>query len=232
MALIVLFAGNTTFCKQVISQVSSCVAAFFGDSVTLKNLAKCSEDNLYIAKEGDFLDVFEVVTNFCFPGDCVATADLSKPAEPLAYGMAFTLFGGHKDHITNKLRSRSDYGHVALEDVDEFREFVEARAAEKLAVGIQANIVREQVAVGVLLVRHRAELDELEDFFVKARARLHKERIALHLDGAEDGEHDENRTQADDGCQSAEEVERAFEESSVHYANSLDPSTPLTLRSG
>lgn len=133
--------------------------------------------------------------------------------------MTLALFGSHKDHVAYKLRSRPDYGHIALEDVEQFREFVKACTAEELSVSVQANIVWEQVAVGVLLVRHRAKLDELEDFFVKAWARLRKEGVAMHLDGAEDSEHHQQRAQADDGCQSTEEVEGAFKEAGVHVLN-------------
>ena len=220
MSAVVLFAGNAAFCEQVIGQVGSGVAAFFGNSVALEHFAKRSEDNFHIAKKGDFLDVFKIVANFRFPGDGVAPAYLSKSAKPLTYGVAFALFGGHKDHVTHKLRSRPDYGHIALEDVEKFGEFVEAGGAEELAVGIQANIVREQVAVGVLLIRHRAELDELEDFFVKARARLREEGVALHLDGAEDREHSENRAQAENGRQSAAKIKGSFKEAGVHQATS------------
>lgn len=118
LTAIILFAGNATFCEQIIGQVGSRVAAFFGDSVALKNLAKRSEDNLHIAKEGDFLDVFKIVADFCFPGYCIATADLSESAEPLAYSMALALFGCHKNHVAHKLWSRPDYGHIALKDVE------------------------------------------------------------------------------------------------------------------
>ncbi len=48
---------------------------------------------------------------------------------------------------------------------------------------------------------------------------MREERVALHLDGAEDGECREERAQADDGCQSAEEVEGAFKEAGVHVLN-------------
>ena len=130
--------------------------------------------------------------------------------------MAVFLFGIVPRQVFHQQWSRPDYGHVALENVEQFREFVEAGGAEELAVDIQANIVREQVAVGVLFVGHGAELDQLEDFLIKARARLREERVALHLDGAEDRKYDENRAQADNGCQSAEEVERALEVTGVH----------------
>ena len=210
MSAVVLFAGNATFGEQVIGQVGGGVAAFFGNAVTLEHLAERGEDYLDIAKEGDFLDVFKVVADFSFPGDGVAPAYLRKSAEPLPHGVAFALFRSHKDHVAYKLGSRPNYGHVALEDVEEFGEFVETGGAQEFAVGIQANIVREQVAVGVLLVCHRAELDELEDFFVKARARLRKKRVALHLDGAEDREYDENRAQAENCRQSAEKIQNSF----------------------
>ena len=124
--------------------------------------------------------------------------------------MAFALFGGHKDHVAHKLGSRPDYGHVALEDVEEFGEFVEAGGAEELAVGIQADIVREQVAVGVLFVGHSAELDELENVFVKAGARLRKEGVALHFDCTNEGECHEERAQADNGQERAAEIKDSF----------------------
>ena len=132
--------------------------------------------------------------------------------------MTVFLLGIVTRQIFNQKWSRTAYGHVAFEDVEQFGEFVKAGAAQKLAVRIQANIVWEQVAVGVLFVRHRAELDELEDFFVKARARLRKEGVTLHLDGTENSEYDENRAQADDGCQSAEKVKRTLEKTGVHYS--------------
>ena len=133
--------------------------------------------------------------------------------------MTFALFGSHKDHIAHKLRPRPNHGHVALEDVEQFREFIQAGAAKELSVSGQAFVIREQVAVLITLVGHGAELDELEDLFVLARARLRKERVALHLDGAEYRKYDENRAQADEGCQSTEEVKRAFKEAGVHVLN-------------
>ena len=198
MSAVVLFAGDLAACEQVVAEVGGGIATFFGNSVTLKHFAKRSEDDFYVAKEGDFLDVFEIVADFSLPSDCIASAYLRESAEPLPHGVALALLLGHKDHVTHELRSGPDYGHVALKDVEQFREFVEAGGAQELAVGIQANIVREQVALRVLLVGHRAEFYESEDLFIFAWARLRKEGVALHLDCAEDGEHDKNRAQAQD----------------------------------
>lgn len=124
--------------------------------------------------------------------------------------MAMSLFRIIERQVLHQQWSRTDYGHVTLEDVEEFREFIEAGAAEELAVFGKAHIVREQVAVCVLLVGHGAELDELEDFFAFAGAGLREEGVALHLDGAEDCKHNEERAQADDGCKCTEEVQDSF----------------------
>lgn len=145
--------------------------------------------------------------------------------------MAMSLFRIIERQVLHQQRPRPDYGHVALEDVEEFRELVEARAAEELAVFGKAHIVREQVAVGVLLVGHGAELDELEYPFVLARAGLREEGVALHLDGAEDGEDEQQRAQAEDCRERAEEVQNSLEEVRVHYATALDGTMSLPFGS-
>lgn len=101
--------------------------------------------------------------------------------------MAMSLFRIIERQVLHQQRSRPDYSHVALEDVEEFRELVEARAAEELAVFGKAHIVREQVPLCVLFVGHGAELDELEDFFVFAGSGLREEGGAAHLERADNG---------------------------------------------
>ena len=232
MPAVVLFAGDLAACEQVVAKVGGGVTAFFGYVGTLdKSLVQGREDDFYIAKEGDVLDVLQIEVNLCFPSDGVASADLSKSAESLTYGVAFALFGGHENHVAHELGPRPDYGHIALEDVEEFRELVEARAAEELAVFGKAHIVREQVAVCVLLVGHGAELDKIEDLLILARAGLREEGVAMHLDGTEDGEHDEERAQAEDCRERAEEVQNSLEEVRVHYATALDGTMSLPFGS-
>ena len=125
--------------------------------------------------------------------------------------MALALFGRHEDHVAHELRPGPDDGHVALEDVEEFGQFVEAGGAEELAVGVQPHVVGEQVALRVTLVGHGAELDEPEDFLVQPGARLREEGVPLHLDCAKEGERDQQRAQAHDGESSAAEVKEALE---------------------
>ena len=92
----------------------------------------------------------------------------------------------------------------------------EAGGAEELAVGVQPHVVGEQVALRVTLVGHGTELDEPEYPFALARAGLREEGVAMHLDGAEDGEHEQQRAQGENRGQRAEEVQGSFEEAGVH----------------
>ena len=216
MSAVVLFAGDASAREQVVAEVGGGVHALLGYAVAPEHLGQRGEDDLHVAQEGDAPDVLEVVGDFRFPGDGVASVHLRKAAEALSHGVAAALFGRHEDHVAHELRPRPDYGHVAPQDVEEFREFVEAGAAEELAVLGQAHVVGEQVAFLVALVGHGAELDELEDAFALAGAGLGEEGVAMHLDGAEDGENEEHRAQAEDGRQGTEEVQDSFKEAGVH----------------
>ena len=216
MSAVVLFAGDLAACEQVVAEVGGGVGTFFGDSVAIEHLAERGEDYPDVAEEGDFLDVLQVVGDFRFPGDGVAPVHLRKPAESLPHGVPPALFGGHEYHVAHELGPGPDYGHVALEDVEEFGQFVEAGGAEELAVGVQPHVVGEQVPLRVALVGHGAELDEPEYPFALARAGLREEGVAMHLDGAEDGEHEQQRAQGENRGQGAQEVQGSFEEAGVH----------------
>ena len=214
--MVVLFAGDFAACEQVVAQVGGGVAAFFGNSVALEDLAEGGEYYPDVAQEGDFLDVLEVVGDFRFPGDGVAPVHLRESAEALPHGVALALFGGHEDHIAHQLGPGPDYGHVALEDVDELGQLVEAGGAQELAVGVQSHVVGEQVPLRVTLVGHGAELDEPEYLFALARAGLREEGVALHLDRPHEGEDHQQRAQGENRGQRAAEVQGTFQEAGVH----------------
>ncbi len=202
--------------KQVVTKVGGGVAVFLGDVAALEDFREGGEDDFHIAQKGDALDVLEVVRNLRFPGHCIAAVDLREPAQALAHGVAAALFRSHEYHVAHELGSRPYHGHVALEDVEEFGEFVEAGATQELAVAREAHVVREEFALGVAGIGHGAELHELEYAFVLAGARLGEEGVAAHLDCTKNSEHDKNRAQAEDCRERAEEVQDAFEEVAIH----------------
>ena len=231
LSAVVLFTGNLAACEQVVAEVGGGITALFGNSITLKNFAKRSEDNLHIAKEGNSLDVFKIVADFSFPGNGIASADLREAAESLTHGVALALLRCHKDHVAHELGPRPDYGHITFKDVEQLGEFVEAGASNEFSVLCQALFVWQELSVSVFLAGHGAELNKLEDFLVLAGAGLREEGVALHLDGAEDGQHNENRAQAEDRRERAEEVQNSLEEVRVHYATALDGTMSLPFGS-
>ncbi len=210
MTTVVFFTSDASIGKQVVAEVGGCVTVVLGDTHTFKHFAESGENDFRVTPEGDFLDIFEVVGNLGLPGHCIAAVHLRKPAKSLPHGVALALFRGHKYHVAHKLRPRPDYGHVALEDVEQLGEFIEAGGSEELAVGVQAHVVGEQVPLRVTLVGHGAELDKLEYFLVLAGAKLREEGIALHLDCAEDCKHDEERVKAEDGGQGTAKIQDSF----------------------
>ena len=133
--------------------------------------------------------------------------------------MALALFGGHEHHVAHELRSRPYHGHVALEDVEEFGELVEAGAAQEPAVGGQAHVVGEQFPAGVALVRHGADLDELEYLFALPGPWLREDGVPAHLDGPNQRQENEQRAQAAQGRKRAAEVQDSFEAAWVHDTN-------------
>ena len=216
LSIVVLFAGDPAACEQVVAEVGGGVAAFLGYAVALEYLTEGGKYYPDVAQEGDFLDVLEVVADFSFPGDGVAPAYLRESAESLPHGVALALFRGHEDHVAHQQGPGPDYGHVALEDVEQFREFVEAGGTQELAVGVQPHVVGEQVALRVLLVGHGAELDEPEYLFALAGAGLREEGVALHLDGAHEGEDHQQRAEDGYGREGTQEVQGSFQEAGVH----------------
>ena len=105
--------------------------------------------------------------------------------------MASSLNLGHKNHIPYKLRSWSDDGHIAFEDVQELWELIKGRRTKKFAVLVETLLIGQKVTSGVLTVRHSAKFDQLEDFFLAvfalfAGARLNEEGITSHGDCSDD----------------------------------------------
>ena len=191
------------------------------NSVPLKDFRQRDKNYLDVPKERNFVYILNIILEFLFPRDGITTIHLSPPAKARANIVTMFLFFVVTRQIFYQKRSRADYGHITLQYVEEFRKFVEACAAEELAVAGEAHFVGQEFAVSVGLAGHGAELDELEDLLVLPGTQLREEGIPLHLDGSQNRKHDENRAQADDGQKRAEKVDDTFEEVPVHLGEAL-----------
>ena len=79
---------------------------------------------------------------------------------------------GIQGEVLGQERPRADEGHVALEDVEELGELIDRGGAYEAAYLGEAVGIGEEVALGITLISHGLELDDLEDLAVKTRTLL------------------------------------------------------------
>ena len=127
-------------------------------------------------------------------------------------------------HLLGELRvvldhvgPRPGHAHVALEHVDELRQFVNAEPAHPAPEAEDPHVALHRLAglVGVVFT-HRAELDDLEFTVLDSRALLQEEERAGRLESLHDPDHEHERREdeKDDG-QCDREIQRALGEA-VH----------------
>ena len=74
--------------------------------------------------------------------------------------------------IIHTERTWANQCHVALEDVDELGELIDRGGADEAAYLGEAVGIGEELALGIALIGHGLELDDLEDLAVQAGAFL------------------------------------------------------------
>jgi len=77
------------------------------------------------------IDIPKIERESFFPADCIATIHLRPPGDAGQDFMAPALFWRIAMDVTHQQRPRTDKAHVASKDVPEFRELVEAGAAQE-----------------------------------------------------------------------------------------------------
>lgn len=86
--------------------------------------------------------------------------------------MPASLLLGIQGEVLGQKRTRADECHVALKDVDELGKLIDRGGADEAAYLGEAVGIGEEVALGIALIGHGLELDDLEDLAMKTRALL------------------------------------------------------------
>src|SRR5690606_26153893 len=114
------------------------------------------------------------------------------------------------------LGTRTYQAHLALDDVEQLRQFVETQLAQPLARARDAIVIHRRparLAVALGILAHAAELGEQEDPAMAADAMLPVEHARtpapLQLDGERTAQHQRQRQQEDETA--GEEIEEAFQ---------------------
>jgi len=87
------------------------------------------------------LDIVVVEAHLAFETDVAAAADLPNAGETWRYGKTHAVPGLVFRHFGRNRRARAHNGHVAFENVEELRKFVEAELAEHMTERIDTRVV-------------------------------------------------------------------------------------------
>ena len=77
-------------------------------------------------------------------------------------------------HIFHEEGTRADEAHLSLENVQEFREFIQAGAAHQLAESCESICVGQELPIGSTGISHRSEFIQDKRLTVKPGAFLHE----------------------------------------------------------
>ena len=118
--------------------------------------------------------------------------------------------------IQQQLRARPDEGHVALQDIEQLRQFIKFQAAHDLARAGNAAVVERRAAAGLIRPDdHRAEFIDIERLIMVSTAhRLIQHRAgAVELDPNGQRQHDD--AAGDEQNQRKQEVDDALDNMAV-----------------
>jgi len=152
------------------------------DTFAANDLTQRHPDHLQIEAARHIVHIPDIQFEFLFPRNGVAAVDLRPPGDAGTYRMTAGLFGRVPIQVAHKQRPRPNQAHVALDDVPQLGQFVQAGAPQKLAKGRQAIGIGQQGAGGIAGIGHRAEFDHGEGLATETGALLAEEDWSTEFD--------------------------------------------------
>ena len=122
------------------------------------------------------IDIPHVELELLRPADGIAAMALRPASDAGPHVVAAHLLLAVERQILRKERTRPDERHVALEDIPQLRQLVDARGAHETAGRSEPVGVGQKLAVGTPLIRHCLEFQYLENLASLARTRLSEKR--------------------------------------------------------
>src|SRR5690606_10394407 len=104
----------------------------------------------------------DIVAELVLPRQGIAAVNLSPAGKARPHLVAAGLLGVVERQILHQQRARADQAHVALEDVPELRQLVEAGRTQKAAERRKALGIGKKLPGGADRIRHGTELDQIE----------------------------------------------------------------------
>ena len=124
-------------------------------------------------------DVVVVEAHLAFKADITAAADLPNAGETWRYGKTHAVPGLVFRHFGRNRRARAHNGHVALDNIEELRQFVEAELAEHMTEWIDARVVLHLECLATRFVLGHQFLFAFFGVHVHAAELVHGEQLAV-----------------------------------------------------
>ncbi len=197
------------------------------------------DQNFEIAKHAAAFDIFDVEPDLLVEGELGAASDLPEAGQAGGNLQTASIFVGVKLDFARQGRPGADEGHIALEDIDQLGQLVEAGAAEDAAEGGDSRValhfegagvdvlveLGELVLEAVGVADHGAELVEAEDAFVLTDPVVSVEDRAAILQPDDQGDQGEDRDDERQGKHADGDVDAALD----HFVGLHAESTGVLL---
>src|SRR5262249_2800752 len=139
------------------------------DPFTLQDADNGERQDLHVQKETLVVNIPHIKLELSRPINGVAPVHLRPTGYPRMHLVTTSLGDGVTRNVFRKEWTRADQRHVAAQDIQEFRQLVEARRAKEAAKAREPQIVRTR------FVFHRTKLDDVEETIVLAGTALPEE---------------------------------------------------------
>lgn len=120
------------------------------------------------------IDIPQVEKKALLPVGVISSVHLGPPCQTGGNEMATLLLQAVMRQILHQEGPRADEAHISLENVQEFREFIQAGAAHQLAESRESFRVGQELPIGSSGIGHRAEFIQSKGLSAKPGAFMHE----------------------------------------------------------
>src|ERR1041384_8368825 len=112
------------------------------------------------------INIVKIQLELCFPTNGVAPVDLRPPRNAGPHCVPAPLFDRIQWKVLEEQRPRSDQAHIAFDDVEQLRQFIERKPAQKGSDTRDAQVVGQQFPSRISSIRHGSKLYYFELSFL------------------------------------------------------------------
>ena len=145
------------------------------NTLPLEDFPRRHQNNFTIQPERAMIDVPQIKEKSSFPVGVIPSVDLSPSGQAWRNEMPTVLLRAILWEVVHAKRSRAHEAHLAFQDVEESRKFIQARAAHQLAESCESIRIGQELSVGSAGIGHRTEFICLKGLLVEPRAFLHEQ---------------------------------------------------------